>query len=415
MLPGVTRRGRVFYWQREHELLGGRVYKSLGTADLATANAYAGSLQKLMDRGDWDAIRRWAQDKLHVSAIERAVREGDWQSIRRLHMSGPLLGEQADLFLEKVEATRSAGTEQLRRSAVGRARAHFGADYPMHTLTQKDAEAFLHAERGGRRWSANTQASYAMALSLLWAFAMRNEREEAEQYGAEPWIRSNPWKTADRPRPQQTRFTFFTPAQALQVLQHQKTAGTPAEAFLATAFYAGLRRGELQHLRTGVDVDFRRRGVHVQSRGGDRPWKPKTANGERFVPMTPTLERALQAHVDLGFAGERYFFRPAWADAPPGEHVVRQLTIDAYQAAGFKYGMTAAGLTLHSARHSFATWLLEHGVPVPLVARLMGDTVQVLLKTYAHVIPDREQIAVAVLEDLAHGRPGVVAFRGAAS
>ena len=47
---------------------------------------------------------------------------------------------------------------------------------------------FVGAATGGNRG--------VPALALLWSFAMRNERADAEQQGAVPWITANPWKTA---------------------------------------------------------------------------------------------------------------------------------------------------------------------------------------------------------------------------
>lgn len=406
----TTRRG-VHYWQMEHERLpGGRAYKSFRTRDISVANSYAGSLQKLMDRGDWDIIARWLSDALHISVIERAVREGDWQSLKRLHQSGPLLGEQADLYIAKVAATKRSGTEALRRSALKLAREHFGDATPMHAITQSDAERYLHAERGGKAWEPNTQASHAASLAGLWAFTIRTEREEAEKFGAEPWLKLNPWRTADRPKQEQTRFTFFTPQQAGRLLAHPVTANTPREALLTTAFDAGLRRGELAYLRTGLDVDIAGGFVHVQSRSGEHEWRPKTDRGQRRVPMTDRLRDALERHQRSGFAGERYFFPSERGDAPPNPRTLDTWTRRCYEAAGFAYGRRGEALTLHSARHSFATWLLEHGAPVPLVARLMGDTVEVILRTYHHHIPDRDQIAVALLNDLAAGRHAGVHF-----
>ena len=61
---------------------------------------------------------------------------------------------------------------------------------------------------------------------------------------------------------------------------------------MATALYAGLRRGELQGLRW-EDVDFER-GVIGVERGWDRvagPIAPKSRTGRRRVPLSATLRR----------------------------------------------------------------------------------------------------------------------------
>ena len=132
--------------------------------------------------------------------------------------------------------------------------------------------------------------------------------------------------------------------------------------------------------------------------------------GFSFSDHVALLNELLTRHQASGFAGERYFFRSERGDAPPGKAAMTMWTREAYLAAGVAYGRKADALTLHSARHSFATWLLEHGVPVPLVARLMGERVETVLAVYSHHIPNREQVAVDVLNSLAAGGSAKVTF-----
>lgn len=49
------------------------------------------------------------------------------------------------------------------------------------------------------------------------------------------------------------------------------------------------------------------------------------------------------------------------------------------------------GLGTHVLRHTWATHRLQEGVPGPDVARALGHTLQTLLKTYAHAVPDENR------------------------
>ncbi len=52
----------------------------------------------------------------------------------------------------------------------------------------------------------------------------------------------------------------------------------------------------------------------------------------------------------------------------------------------------------HLLRHQFASTALSRNVPIPDVAAWMGDTIQVVCRTYAHVIPKGWDIAKAVFD-----------------
>ena len=85
-------------------------------------------------------------------------------------------------------------------------------------------------------------------------------------------------------------------------------------AFWATAFYAGLRRGELRALRWS-DVDLRARPalIHVRRTWDDKEGEVevKTDAGFRTVPVTVGLFDLLFAHqIATGRAGERPRVRP---------------------------------------------------------------------------------------------------------
>jgi integrase len=49
--------------------------------------------------------------------------------------------------------------------------------------------------------------------------------------------------------------------------------------------------------------------------------------------------------------------------------------------------------SLHVLRHTAATLALTSGVPVHIVAARLGDTPQTVLGTYAHLLPQSDEIA----------------------
>jgi integrase len=67
----------------------------------------------------------------------------------------------------------------------------------------------------------------------------------------------------------------------------------------------------------------------------------------------------------------------------------------------FTQALKRAGLPhirLHDSRHTFATWLLEHGVPMKVVQMQLGhSSFKVTADIYSHVTPELAQQAAAAL------------------
>ncbi len=204
--------------------------------------------------------------------------------------------------------------------------------------------------------------------------------------------------------PVRRRAVFLTPAEWLDL--DRSMVGTPSRAMIAIAFLAGLRQGEIRHLRTGVDVllEGPEPLIRVQSRKDAYSWRPKTRRGERDVPITESLVTVIENHIRRGYARERYLIvSPHRGDQPVTGGTSARWTREAFELAGIKYGREGDGLTLHSGRHTYASWLAQDGVPLNVIATLLGDTTKVVEETYAHLIPDTYRAAVQAIEKRLQG------------
>lgn len=166
----------------------------------------------------------------------------------------------------------------------------------------------------------------------------------------------------------------------------------------------GLRRGELCGLRwDDVDLDggalsINRTRVIVDGKPTDS--LPKTAAGRRSIPLDPALvgllrrHRAAQAAEKLAAGAE--YEDSGWLVADELGHPYYPDSVSAW----FDQKVKDAGLRrirLHDCRHSVASLLLASGVPVKLVADLLGHDPKVTLATYAHVLPGASAEATAAL------------------
>src|SRR5262249_35696276 len=80
-----------------------------------------------------------------------------------------------------------------------------------------------------------------------------------------------------------------------------------------------------------------------------------------------------------------------------GNHVgksnfVRQVWKPLVARAGVPYRK------FHAARHTHASRLLMDGVPVPEVARRLGDTQETIIRTYSHYLPSAAPEVAAKVE-----------------
>lgn len=398
----VWRNGRA-YWQRRHKMLpSGRMVVSLLTADVEVAAQRAAALNTMAERGDWGAFERLRSGGLHVTEIARAVREGDYMSLRRVSAAGVRLGDAIERFLARSDATASGRTAAHHRTVLMQLQAELGADFLMHELTTERAERFLHDVKPSKDgvWAPATQKVVRVMCGSLWSMMIEQEAEAAEQANAIPTVTRNPWRKARTKKTRQTRHAFLQPGEWHDLITHPQVAGRPRAALLAVGCLAGLRDAEARHLRPGIDVLLGgpRPVIVVQDRDGEHAWETKTENSVREIPVKPALEEILREHIRRGFAGKRFLFHAWQRDRPLGAKTLETWTMEAFTAAGIKYGREGDALTNHSLRHTFASWMAAAGVPFHVIAELMGNTPAIVMATYAHLAPHDLDRAMDVIE-----------------
>jgi integrase len=142
-------------------------------------------------------------------------------------------------------------------------------------------------------------------------------------------------------------------------------------ALWATAFYAGLRRGELRALRAR---DVNKVAIHVEYGWDDVEGQqdPKSRAGRRDVPLTDTLRGFLDSHLKrTGRTGDDLVFGRTATEPFTSRHVSK-LADDAWEDDDDKPGLDR--VTLHEARHSFSTFLDAAGISETRGDRYMGHS-----------------------------------------
>jgi integrase len=218
-------------------------------------------------------------------------------------------------------------------------------------------------------------------------------------------------------------------------------------AIVATAGGAGLRWGEAAGLcADAIDLDQRRLRVirtviEVSGQTSFKPF-PKSAAGRRTVPLPPWLVEIIWEHRECYPPGEsglvfpnavgkplrRTLFRsrvwrPAlvragmlgtvividdctvragWVDAT-GAELIKEFPTER-EAVLHVARSCVGGLRFHDLRHSYATWLVDDGVPPNMVARVMGhEKITTTLQLYTRRTDDESRILDALTDEPEEG------------
>lgn len=160
-------------------------------------------------------------------------------------------------------------------------------------------------------------------------------------------------------------------------LERLFTVGCPHpkhRAFLMTVYGAGLRLNEACHLKA-EHLDAARQQIRIVQGKGRK---------DRYTLLSPRLLAELRQYWRL--------FRPRhWLF--PATRTPEQPMVDATGQRIYYHAVQRAGLRrkggIHALRHSFATHLLEAGVEITAVQRLLGHAHLNTTSTYLHVRQER--------------------------
>jgi integrase len=162
-------------------------------------------------------------------------------------------------------------------------------------------------------------------------------------------------------------------------------------AIWATAFYAGLRLGELKALRD-EDVDLEA-GVMRVERSWDKlegPIDPKSRAGTRSVPIVAALRSHLAAHRLRSVRGGLFFSDTSF---PFNPDAVRAEAAKAWKAAGL------SSIGFHECRHTMASVFIASGVNVKALSAYLGHaSVSITYDRYGHLLPGNEEEAVELVD-----------------
>jgi integrase len=197
------------------------------------------------------------------------------------------------------------------------------------------------------------------------------------------YITRNVTKLVDTPKIPKHTVDPFTIEQARQFLD--TVYGHRLYALYQLAFVLGLRQGELIALQWN-DIDWKQRVLHVRH--------AKTSAGVRSLSIPAPLLQTLHYHYEQQqhehHTNEHGLVFPSSVGTPlSARNLLRH----------YKQTLAIAGLPnrrFHDLRHSCASFLIANGEHPRVVMEVLGHSqIAVTMNTYAHVLSDVQEAAVA--------------------
>ena len=256
----------------------------------------------------------------------------------------------AGVHTPKTQESNKTALEQLVK-VVG--------DIPLHRMGVREIENFLAVKK--RDASGWTARKYYIALASAF--------EKAKQWNL---LVSNPFRQVEKPKVPELQPVFLNKEEFKALLKVMKK---DFRELCVCAVSTGLRLSELTALQW-PDIDLARKVIHVHNSDTFTTKSKKN----RVVPMSEQLFR-LFAERNEHATSELVFHLNG-----------QRMTKDCVSKTFKRYVRLARlndKLHFHSLRHTFASWLVQDGVSLYEVQKLLGHSSSKVTEVYSHLQPEQ--------------------------
>jgi integrase len=262
----------------------------------------------------------------------------------------------------------------------------------------------LRPDRIDRYYAEMYQAGVGVRTIRYIHSILHRALERAVKYDI---ISRNPTHKAILPRKQQPEMSVLEESQVSALLIAAKTSRL--EALFHLAVTTGMRQGEILGLKW-PDIEWKSGILHVRRQVQRVPalvyvfGEPKTRAGKRTIKLGPSTLQALRAHWERQQL-EKAAAGPSWQNNDlvfPSTHGTPLDQSNLLKE--FKRILMLANLPhirFHDLRHTAASLLINHGIPVIVVSRILGHSKpSVTLDIYSHVFSGMQDEAAQLMDTL---------------
>ena len=272
-----------------------------------------------------------------------------------------------DAFLVRyrafLQASRKPGTIQYFELGLKKLLAFRHIDY-LSDITPALLDEFAITQKN------QLKGSFAAGLNRC-VRALKTAMRQAEFWDLIP---PQNWRKVSKFKESKGRVEFHTPAEIKQIL---KIFNKDWQLVVLLGCRAGLRRGEIAALKW-ADVDFKNNQFYVS---------PNKTEKHRYVPISADLRKALQAAKK---GKNIYVINVGDPKKRDSQYFLTAYYLKATKDLPFK-------CRLHKLRHTFASHLVQQGVDLYRVSKLLGHSSIKMTEIYAHLAPADLKTAIEKL------------------
>jgi site-specific recombinase XerD len=138
---------------------------------------------------------------------------------------------------------------------------------------------------------------------------------------------------------------------------------------LSFIYYKGLRLNEVRNIKI-CDVDCDRIIIHI---------KQTKYNKDRYVPLSPLISKGFKKYIEA-YNPKVYLFNGRTIGSQLSDKGVQWPMRECVKRSGIK-----KQASMHTLRHSYATHLLEQGMDIDTLSKLLGHSHLSTTMVYLHV------------------------------
>ncbi|WP_394515389.1 tyrosine-type recombinase/integrase [Pantoea sp. SGAir0215] len=353
----ILRRGSV--WYGSYTTPGGkRIKESLGTEDRKQAQELhdrrKAELWRIERLGDFpdvtfeEACLRWLEEQAHKKSLDADKgRIGFWL----MHFEGVLLKDitEAKIYAAVSRMTNMKAKERFDQHAI--------------SMAKKGIDA------GTYKPEAVSTSTKAKHLALMKALMRAAEREWK-------WIEKSP--VIKVPQKRNKRVRWLEPAEAQRLINE---CPEPLKSTVEFALATGLRRSNIVDLKWR-QIDLQRKVAWIYPEDS----KSGRAIGVALNDMAESvLRRQIGQHNIWVFVHTESVKRNDGTSTAS----IRKMRVDSNTA--WRAALKRAGIEdfrFHDLRHTWASWLIQAGVPLSALQEMGGWESIEMVQRYAHLAPN---------------------------
>lgn len=377
-----------------------RLHLSLGTRDKKVARRRHENVDKLFRQKRHTMIEQVRSGALPLERLDAMIEHHepltpvDEALLARERAPWGTVDQAVERYLSylaehpnRSEGTHAIATTQLKPFAEFLYDGIRTGDRPVDAIPRALIEAYQRSYTEAGR-SPNVVTTNMTRVGALWRWLVAEEARDANEERREPRSLYSPIARDRMPRDYRPRERFLL-REEIELLR----AATPEqlEFPVMLGLGMGLRRAEVTNLRR-VDIDLELGAVSIRRH---EDWQPKTRRSTRVLPMTDELLGIARRHL-ARWASEHRVVPGRDPRKPISDDGFGRLFKQIVERAGITYGRdNPEGVTFHTLRHTFASHAAMSGVDLYTLAQLLGDALDTVEKTYAHLSPDFKRAALA--------------------